>query len=140
MAGIVTDRDVIAIPPTYTLENGQTLAIDQQERPFIDKNGPAIGDLLLLGSDPSPWAASFPPKRGRDWPEGCFSSDRPSFNAGAWIEIEITVGFDKAYIRVPKAESWRSKGGAVGEAVAASGVCLDAQGRAFASYGSLGPY
>jgi len=128
-AGVVMESQVTSTPFEFQLSDGRTIPIGQEVE-FIDRATPLVGDLLLTGSKPSPWVASVPPVGA-----GCFKKGGVAFDRGDWVEIEISVQTERAYLRVPKAGTWSGGGEAPGEEITGGGVCLDAQGRAFAAQG-----
>jgi hypothetical protein len=134
-AGVVVENHLSSLPFTFALSDGRTIAIDNGVE-FIDRNTPGVGDLLLVGSQPLPWAASVRPAgSGGDWPPGCFNQGGDAFDRGDWVEITITVDSDRAYLRVPKADTWSGTGEQPGDWISSLWVCLNAQGRAFAGVG-----
>ena len=130
VAGVVTTRDLSSRPYRFRLDDGTTVEIDR-ERPMIDHVTPEVGDLLILGETPRPWAASAQgPGAGQGQPAGCFRLSGPAYDEGEFLDIELQVDLATAYIRVPKAPSWAGAW-SQGESIPAARVCLDDMGRAF---------
>ena len=116
----------------YRLEDGRTLTFEIGSSPmFTNASG---GDLLLIGSRPTPFmaTASGPGTTAQSQP--CFATTGHAFDHGAEVAIEsIDQGTYPAsgLLVVPKAPGWTLTTGLEADGrIIARWICLDEQGRA----------
>ena len=135
---------VVALGPSghdyaYTLENGQTVTL--QGDAFLDDRMADVGQLLLTGSSPKPWAyriiggSTKSPLAPSSFPPVCYGlTVGPGRVGDTWVETELNLHTDPpAVLRVPKAPTFtadQSGLGDDGQMTPGDVLCLDATGRA----------
>jgi hypothetical protein len=135
VAGVVVARTPTGPDWSYTLENGQTVTVPNRE--FIDGLQVDVGQLLLTGSSPKPWAyrvllANHSPPDSR-WPPVCYQLIvGPGRVGDTWVETELNLHTDPpAVLRVPKAPTFTAERELNdGRLQPGDGLCLDASGQA----------
>jgi len=136
MAGVVTARDATGSSWTLTLAHGGRAVVPGEG--FM--NGTAsVGDLLLVGSTPHPWARTVThAPSGSGWPSDCFPEGSPAWVRGTTVQVQINAeDGHPGILVVPKAQSFDGHPFDDGSLPGPGHVCLDDSGKAI-SYLSAG--
>lgn len=90
----------------YRLRNGQRVEVDYDRTSNL-LGGPAVGWLLLAGTDPEgrQWIAGVSPSGSSNEP-GCYRLPSAGRDAGAWIETTGGFRLPKAPDFAPRSSYW----------------------------------
>jgi hypothetical protein len=129
--GVIRSKTSTPADTTFVLAGGQELTFGKGVRWL---NGMlSEGDLLLAGTTPTRWAATFP--GGIEGPGGltpCYLITGPAWDRGDHLEVAFATGDGPVTLTVAKAPTWTSLGTQDSGQLIGVSTCLDANGSAVA--------
>jgi hypothetical protein len=129
--GVIRSRQSTPTDTTFVLAGGRQLTFGKDVRWLNGMLGE--GDLLLAGTSPTRWAATFP--GGIEGPAGlkpCYEVLGRAWDRGDHLEISYDTGDGPITLTVAKAPTWTSLGTEDSGQLIGVYTCLDANGRAVA--------
>jgi hypothetical protein len=129
--GVISSRQSTPTDTTFVLASGQQLTFGNDVRWLNGMLGE--GDLLLAGTSPTRWAATF--VGGGEGPGGlkpCYEVPGMAWDRGGLLEIAFATGDGPVTLTVAKAPTWTSLGTEASGQLTGVATCLDATGRAVA--------
>jgi hypothetical protein len=129
--GVIRSQQSTPTDTTFVLAGGQQLTFGTGVRWLNGMLGE--GDLLLAGTSPTRWAATFP--GGIEAPGSltpCYEVLGVAWDRGDHLEISYDTGDGPVTLAVAKAPTWTSLGTEDSGQLIGVSTCLDANGRAVA--------
>jgi hypothetical protein len=106
----------------FTFDDGRTYRVP----PNVGGARPAVGELLLAGTKPSPWVYYAAPRDPGSWPAGCYGLGQNGYELESTIELDSGLTLEKA-----PDFSWPARATHQDNRIWGAVLCLDKQGRVF---------